>query len=116
MKKFLKSKKYKVTRPTDLTIPITHQLSESTLKEEIERIKNQIRNRNFSGANKMILNILKFQSKFIFFRKDIFLLIILNQLNLIKFRIKNFIFKFVQFNNWLKDKFIDMNKKIYTIF
>ena len=99
LKKFLKSKKYKVTRPTDLTIPITHKLSESTLKEEIERIKNQIRNRNFSGANKMILNILKFQSKFIFFRKDIFLLIILNQLNLIKFRIKNFIFKFVQFNN-----------------
>ncbi len=99
LKKFLKSKKYKVTRPTDLTIPITHKLSESTLKEEIERIKNQIRNRNFSGANKMILNILKFQSQFIFFRKDIFLLIILNQLNLIKFRIKNFIFKFVQFNN-----------------
>ena len=57
--------------------------------------KNQMNNRNFSGVNKMILNILKFQKNSIFLSKRIIFLIILNQIGLFKFRIKNFVFKYL---------------------
>ena len=92
--KYLKFKKYKITRPLDLTIPVTYQLDDFSIKNEFQLVKNQIDNRNFSGANKMIYNIIKFQKNFIFLNTQLFLLISYNQYNLIKSKFKNFIFKY----------------------
>ena len=69
---YLISKKYKITRPLDLTIPVTYQLNDFSMNKEIQLIKNQIESRNFSGANKMIYNIVKFQKGMIYFQKKIF--------------------------------------------
>ena len=59
-------KNYKYKRPSDLTMPITFELNSILIKEELCRIKDQIKIRNFSGANKMMFNLIKFQ-KFQFF-------------------------------------------------
>ena len=96
---YLISKEYKITRPLDLTIPVTYQLNDFLMNKEIQLIKNQIESRNFSGANKMIYNIVKFQKSMIYFQKKIFFLIIFNQFNLIKSRFKNFIFKYFSRND-----------------
>lgn len=96
---YLSSKKYKIMRPLDLTIPATYKFDVFSLKKEIQLIKNQIDNRNFSGANKMLYNIIKFQKFIDYLNKDIFFLIILNQFSLIKFKLKNFIFKHIHINN-----------------
>jgi len=92
--KYLKTKKYKITRPLDLTIPVTYQLDDFSMNKEIHLIKNQIDSRNFSGANKMMYNIVKFQKNLIFISRKLFFLLFLNQFNLIKLIIKNFIFKY----------------------
>ena len=97
--KYLKTKKYKITRPLDLTIPVTYQLDDFSMNKEIHLIKNQIDSRNFSGANKMMYNIVKFQKNLIFISKKLFFLLFLNQFNLIKLIIKNFIFKYYGRNN-----------------
>ena len=96
---YLISKKYKITRPLDLTIPVISQLNEFSMNEEIQLIKNQIESRNFSGANKMIYNLVKFQKSTLYFKKRIFFLIFLNQFNLIKSRFKNFVFKYFSRND-----------------
>ena len=88
----------KLQRPLDLTIPITYQLDNSALKNEFQLVKNQIQNRNYSGANKMIYNIIKFQKINNYLYKEIFLLMILNQFNLFKMKLKNFIFKYYSRN------------------
>ena len=54
-------KNYKYKRPSDLTMPITFELNSILIKEELCRIKDQIKIRNFSGANKMMFNLIKFQ-------------------------------------------------------
>lgn len=95
---YLSSNKYKIPRPLDLTIPITYQLDNSALKNEFQLVKNQIQNRNYSGANKMIYNIIKFQKINNYLYKEIFLLMILNQFNLFKMKLKNFIFKYYSRN------------------
>ena len=59
--RYLKLKNYKLTRPKDLTIPVIFKLSNLLLDKELKLIKNQILQRNFSGANKMMFNIIKFQ-------------------------------------------------------
>jgi len=97
--KYLKTKKYKITRPLDLTIPVTYQLDDFSMNKEIHLIKNQINSRNFSGANKMMYNIVKFQKNLIFISRKLFFLLFLNQFNLIKLIIKNFIFKYYGRNN-----------------
>ena len=96
---YLLSKKYKITRPLDLTIPVTYQLDDFSMKREIQFIKNQIENRNFSGANKMFYNLIKFQKRFNYLRKEVFFLIFLNQFSLIKLKIKNLIFKYLSIND-----------------
>ena len=95
---YLSSNKYKIPRPLDLTIPITYQLDNSALKNEFQLVKNQIQNRNYSGANKMIYNIIKFQKINNYLYKEIILLMILNQFNLFKMKLKNFIFKYYSRN------------------
>ncbi len=97
--KYLVTKKYNITRPLDLTIPVTYQIDDFSMNKEIHLIKNQIDSRNFSGANKMIYNIVKFQKNLIFLPKKLFFLIFLNQFYLIKSKIKNFIFKYFSRND-----------------
>ena len=96
---YLISKKYRITRPLDLTIPVISQLNEFSINKEIQLIKNQIESRNFSGANKMIYNLVKFQKSTLYSKKKIFFLIFLNQFNLIKSRFKNFVFKYFSRND-----------------
>ena len=93
------SKKYEIMRPLDLTIPITYHLDNFSIKKEVQLIKSQIDNRNFSGVNKMFYNIIKFQKITIYLKKDIIFLIFLNQICLIKMKLKKFIFRYFQLNN-----------------
>ena len=96
---YLKLKKYKITRPFDLTIPITYQLNEFSIKNEFQLVKNQIDNRNFSGANKMIYNLLRFQKYNIYLNTELFSLVFYNQYSLIKSKLKNVIFKYFNKND-----------------
>ena len=96
---YLLSKKYEIMRPLDLTIPITYHLDNFSIKKEVQLIKSQIDNRNFSGVNKMFYNIIKFQKIIIYLKKDIIFLIFLNQICLIKMKLKKFIFRYFQLNN-----------------
>ena len=64
--KFLSEKKYRITRPLDLTIPVIRKLNNFNLNSEIKLIQGQIKSRNFSGVNKMLYNLLKFQNIFYF--------------------------------------------------
>ena len=95
---YLKLKKYKITRSLDLTIPVTYQLDNFSIKNEFQLVKKQIDNRNFSGANKMIYNIIKFQKSYIYLNSDILLVILFNLYNLIKSKFKNLIFKYFNKN------------------
>ena len=97
--KYLKLKKYKITRPFDLTIPITHQLNKFSIKNEFQLVKNQIDNRNFSGANKMIYNLIRFQKSSVYLSSQLFSLILYNQHSLIKLKLKNIIFKYFAKND-----------------
>ena len=96
---YLKLKKYKVTRPLDLTIPVTYRLNNLLIINEFQSIKKQIESRNFSGANRMIYNLFRFQKSKVYFNTDIFLLLIINQYNLFKAKLKNFIFKYFKKND-----------------
>ena len=96
--KYLKLKKYKITRPLDLTIPVTYQLDNLSIKNEIQLVKKQIDIRNFSGANKMIYNIIKYQKSSIYLNFDVFSIILFNLYNLMKLRFKNFFFKYFNKN------------------
>ena len=96
--KYLKLKKYNITRPLDLTIPVTYQLDNFSIKNEIQLVKKQIDIRNFSGANKMIYNIIKFQKSYIYLNFDVFSIILFNLYNLIKSKFKNFFFKYFNKN------------------
>ena len=91
---YLKINRYKVTRPSDLTIPVPYNLNNKLLNNEIDLIQNQIIKRNFSGVNKMLFNLFKYQKMVIFFKKRIIFLTILNQYNLIKFKLKNLFFRY----------------------
>ena len=95
---FMSSKQYKFERPSDLTMPITFKIDELFFKDELKFVKNQIENRNFSGANKMILNIYKYQSFLKFFNYKLNFLIFLNQFNLVKSKFKIFFFKYICLN------------------
>ena len=92
-------KKYRITRPLDLTIPVIRKLNNFNLNSEIKLIQGQIKSRNFSGVNKMLYNLLKFQNIFLFLKKEILFLIFLNQFNFLKFRLKKFIFRFICLNS-----------------
>jgi uncharacterized protein YejL (UPF0352 family) len=94
---YLKINRYKVTRPSDLTIPVLYNLNNKLLNSEIDLIQNQIIKRNFSGANKMLFNLFKYQKIIIFFKKKIIFFTILNQYNLIKFKLKNLFFRYFRF-------------------
>ena len=94
---YLKINRYKVTRPSDLTIPVLYNLNNKLLNSEIDLIQNQIIKRNFSGANKMLFNLFKYQKIIIFFKKKIIIFTILNQYNLIKFKLKNLFFRYFRF-------------------
>ena len=96
---YLKIKKYKISRPSDLTIPATYQLNEFSIKNEFQLVKNQIDNRNFSGANKMIYNLLRFQKWNIYLNTQLFSLVFYNQYSLIKSKLKNVIFKYFNKND-----------------
>jgi hypothetical protein len=97
--KFLKQKNYKILRPNDLTIPITYKFNDIIIKREIIMIKNQISQRNYSGANKMIFNIFKFQKFVVLFQIEILFLLIYNQYHLFKARFKKIIYKYISFKN-----------------
>ena len=86
-------------RPLDLTIPITYHLDNFSIKKEVQLIKSQIDNRNFSGVNKMFYNLIKFQKITIYLKKDIIFLISLKEICLIKMKLKKFIFRYFQLNN-----------------
>ena len=62
-------------------------------------IKNQISQRNYSGANKMIFNIFKFQKFVVLFQIEILFLLIYNQYHLFKARFKKIIYKYISFKN-----------------
>ena len=96
--RYLKLKNYKLTRPKDLTIPVIFKLSNLLLDKELKLIKNQILQRNFSGANKMMFNIIKFQPFFVYFNSKILLLLIENQFYLLKAIIKKAILKYISLN------------------
>ena len=95
--KFLKQKNYKISRPNDLTIPITYKLNDISIKKEIIMIKNQISQRNYSGVNKMISNIFKFQKFVVLFQSDILFLLLYNQFHLFKTIFKKIIYKYIKF-------------------
>jgi hypothetical protein len=96
---FMLIKKYKIERPSDLTIPVTYKFNRLLIKEEFRLIKNQIKNRNYSGVNKMFYNIVKFQNFLVYLKIEMFFLIFLNQYNLIKSKFKNFCFKYISLNS-----------------
>lgn len=96
--KYLFEKKFVITRPSDLTIPVINKLDYNNFKKEINYIKNQIESRNFSGANRMLYNLIKFQVLSFFFKKDFLFLVFYNQFNLLKFRLKKIIFRFICLN------------------
>jgi len=91
-------KKYKVTRTSDLTIPITQEIDSYLIKKEINLLSSQIESRNFSAVNKMIFNIIKFQKFVTFFRMDLIYLLLLNQFRLLKTILKRFLYKFISRN------------------
>ena len=96
---YLSLKKYKITRPLDLTIPVTYQLNNFSIKSEFQLVNNQIDNRNFSGANKMIYNLIRFQKSSVYLSSQLFLLILYNQYSLIKLKLKNIVFKYFAKND-----------------
>ena len=95
---YLKLKNYKVTRSSDLTIPITYPVNKILLIKEIKQIRSQIEKRNFSGANKMILNVIRFQNFFVYANINFIFVIFLNLFILFKSKFKNLLLKYFSFN------------------
>ena len=96
---YLIKNNYKITRPLDLTIPMINKLSKQNFKNEYKSINKQIGKNNFSGANKMIFNLIKFQGlKYLL--NIIFLQIVMkNQIKYLKNILKNIIFKKISRSN-----------------
>jgi len=90
---FLEKNRYIISRPCDLTIPITYKMSLRDINDEINRIKNQIEKNNFSGANKMLINIIIFQKLNRLLNINFLLIILNNQIRYLKYHIKRIIFK-----------------------
>jgi hypothetical protein len=91
--KYLEQNNYNVTRPNDLTIPITFKMNKQQRLKEFELINNQIEINNNSGANKMLLNFVKHQRIRCFFDNKFIILIIKNLTKYFKQILKHFIFK-----------------------
>ena len=68
------------------------------LIKEIKQIRSQIEKRNFSGANKMILNVIRFQNFFVYANINFIFVIFLNQFILFKSKFKNLLLKYFSFN------------------
>tara|TARA_B100000989_G_scaffold298582_1_gene288570 strand:- start:2922 stop:4595 length:1674 start_codon:yes stop_codon:yes gene_type:complete len=92
---YLSKKKYNVVRPSDLTIPYTIKFTPCLFRKEMHLIKNQIKCRNFSGANRMIYNIIKYQNFSNFLKLNFLLLICDNQFKLIKAKFKKILFRYL---------------------
>ncbi len=91
--KFIKLKSYEIPRPTDLTIPITLKLDINKLFKEFNLIEKQIEKNNFSGANKMLLNLAKYQGISCFFNIKFLVLIFKSTIKYFKQIVKYFLFK-----------------------
>ena len=91
---FLIKKKYEVTRPNDLTIPLPYVMDKLLIDKEILNMKNQLNIRNYSGLNKMLLNFFKFQKILTFCKLELLFIIFKNQFFLIKTIIKKYIYRF----------------------
>ena len=91
--KFIKLKSYEIPRPTDLTIPITFKLDINKLFKEFNLIEKQIEKNNFSGANKMLLNLAKYQGISCFFNIKFLVLIFKSTIKYFKQIVKYFLFK-----------------------
>ena len=91
---FLIKKKYEVTRPNDLTIPLPYVMDKLLIDKEILNMKNQLNIRNYSGLNKMLLNFFKFQKILSFCKLELLIIIFKNQFFLIKTIIKKYIYRF----------------------
>ena len=96
---YLTKKNYRITRPNDFTIPMPYKLNNFLIDKEIQNIKDQIQKRNYSGANKMILNIFKFQKTLNYFKISLLVLVFLNQYSLLKLLFKRYIFKLFSIKN-----------------
>ena len=91
--KFVKLKRYEITRPTDLTIPIIFKLDLKGLFKEFNLIEKQIEKNNFSGANKMLLNLAKYQGISCFFNNKFLVLISKSTIRYFKQIAKYFLFR-----------------------
>ena len=96
---YMSLKNYKYKRPSDLTMPVTLELNRISLREELCRIKDQIKIRNFSGANKMMFNLIKFQKYTTFLKFELLFLILFNQFHLFKSLFKKYFFKKIRLND-----------------
>ena len=76
-----------------------YKLNNFLIDKEIQNIKDQIQKRNYSGANKMILNIFKFQKTLNYFKISLLVLVFLNQYLLLKLLFKRYIFKLFSIKN-----------------
>ena len=94
---YLTKKNYRITRPNDFTIPIPYKLNNFLIDKEIQNIKDQIQKRNYSGVNKMILNIFKFQKTINYFKISLLILVFLNQYLFFKLLFKRYIFKILNY-------------------
>ena len=61
----------KLAGGSDLTIPVTYRLNNLLIINEFQSIKKQIESRNFSGANRMIYNLFRFQKSKVYFSKTV---------------------------------------------
>ena len=91
--KYLKSKNYFITRPSDLTIPIIFKMSKDDYIKEFKHINHQIEKNNFSGANKMMFNLLFGQGIYCLLYNFFFILLLKNNFRYLKEIIKTILFK-----------------------
>lgn len=96
---YMSIKNYRYIRPSDLTMPVVFKFNKFKILEEFKLIKKQIKNRNFSGSNKMLFNILKFQDFLTYFNIMMIYLFFLNQFKLFKSIFKKYFFKFIRIHN-----------------
>ena len=80
-------------------MPVVIKLNKFKILEEFKLIKRQIKNRNFSGSNKMLFNILKFQDFLTYFSLTMIYLFFLNQFKIFKSIFKKYFFKFIRIHN-----------------
>ncbi len=91
--KYLKLNNYSYTRPSDLTIPLTFKMTKKEYLEELKYIDGQVETNNNSGANKMMYNVIRYQSLYNCCHISFLYLLIKNQIMFLKKILKNFIFK-----------------------